>query len=50
MNRLLEVYSRGLYDSLNKENMADVVEYFQKYIELKEKKISLTMMTSSSLQ
>ena len=29
MNRLLEVYSRGLYDSLNKENMAGVVEYFQ---------------------
>ena len=29
MNRLLEVYSRGLYDSLNKENMADVVEHFQ---------------------
>ena len=29
MNRLLEVYSRGLYDSLNKENMTDVVEHFQ---------------------
>ena len=29
MNRLLEVYSRGLYDSLNKENTADVVEHFQ---------------------
>mgnify|MGYP006220597685 FL=1 len=29
MNRLLEVYSRGLYDSLNKENMAGVVEHFQ---------------------
>ena len=29
MNRLLEVYSRGLYDSLNKESMAGVVEHFQ---------------------
>ena len=29
MNRLLEVYSRGLYDSLNKENVAGVVEHFQ---------------------
>ncbi len=29
MNRLLEVYSRGLYDSLNKESIAGVVEHFQ---------------------
>ena len=29
MNRLLEVYSRGLYDSLNRENVAGVVEHFQ---------------------
>ena len=29
MNRLLEVYSRGLYDSLNNESIADVVEHFQ---------------------
>ena len=29
MNRLLEVYSRGLYDSLDKEKIADVVEHFQ---------------------
>ena len=30
MSRLLEVYSRGLYDSLNKESVTDVVEHFQK--------------------
>lgn len=29
MNRLLEVYSRGLYDSLDKEKIADVVGHFQ---------------------
>ena len=29
MSRLLEVYSKGLYDSLNKENVTDVVERFQ---------------------
>tara|TARA_Y100000992_G_scaffold237681_1_gene168451 strand:+ start:687 stop:1205 length:519 start_codon:yes stop_codon:yes gene_type:complete len=29
MNRLLEVYSRGLYDSLNNESIAVVVEHFQ---------------------
>jgi len=29
MNRLLEVYSRGLYDSLNNESIADVVKHFQ---------------------
>ena len=29
MNRLLEVYSRGLYDSLNNESIASVVEHFQ---------------------
>ena len=29
MNRLLEVYSRGLYDSLNKESITEVVEHFQ---------------------
>ena len=29
MNRLLEVYSRGLYDSLNNERIAGVVEHFQ---------------------
>ena len=29
MNRLLEVYSRGLYDSLSNESIADVVEHFQ---------------------
>ncbi len=29
MSRLLEVYSRGLYDSLNKESVKDVVEHFQ---------------------
>ena len=29
MNRLLEVYSRGLYDSLNNESIAGVVEHFQ---------------------
>ena len=29
MNRLLEVYSRGLYDSLNNESIARVVEHFQ---------------------
>ena len=29
MSRLLEVYSKGLYDSLNKENVRDVVEHFQ---------------------
>jgi F-type H+-transporting ATPase subunit delta len=29
MNRLLEVYSRGLYDSLNKESIMGVVEHFQ---------------------
>ena len=29
MSRLLEVYSRGLYDSLNKESVTDVVEHFQ---------------------
>ena len=29
MSRLLEVYSKGLYDSLNKENVTDVVEHFQ---------------------
>ena len=29
MTRLLEVYSKGLYDSLNKENVTDVVEHFQ---------------------
>jgi F-type H+-transporting ATPase subunit delta len=29
MSRLLEVYSKGLYDSLNKENITDVVEHFQ---------------------
>ena len=29
MNRLLEVYSRGLYDSLNKESITGVVEHFQ---------------------
>ena len=29
MNRLLEVYSRGLYDSLSDESIADVVEHFQ---------------------
>ena len=29
MNRLLEVYSRGLYDSLNKESITSVVEHFQ---------------------
>ena len=25
MSRLLEVYSKGLYDSLNKENVTDVI-------------------------
>ena len=29
MNRLLEVYSKGLYDSLNKESITGVVEHFQ---------------------
>ena len=29
MNRLLEVYSKGLYDSLNKESITGVVELFQ---------------------
>ena len=29
MNRVLEVYSRGLYDSMNKESMAGVVEHVQ---------------------
>ena len=29
MNRLLEVYSKGLYDSLNIENIAGVVQHFQ---------------------
>ena len=29
MSRLLEVYSKGLYDSLNKENVTDVIEHFQ---------------------
>ena len=29
MSRLLEVYPKGLYDSLNKENVTDVVEHFQ---------------------
>ena len=29
MSRLLEVYSKGLYDSLNKENLRGVVEHFQ---------------------
>ena len=29
MSRLLEVYSRGLYDSLNKESVTGVVELFQ---------------------
>jgi len=29
MNRLLEVYSRGLYDSLSKESVFAVVEHFQ---------------------
>ena len=29
MSRLLEVYSKGLYDYLNKENVTDVVEHFQ---------------------
>ena len=29
MSRLLEVYSKGLYDSLNKENVTNVVEHFQ---------------------
>ena len=29
MNRLLEVYSRGLYDSLNNESIVGVVEHFQ---------------------
>ena len=29
MSRMLEVYSKGLYDSLNKENGTDVVEHFQ---------------------
>tara|TARA_A100001388_G_C28675911_1_gene453954 strand:+ start:453 stop:971 length:519 start_codon:yes stop_codon:yes gene_type:complete len=29
MSRLLEVYSKGLYDSLNKENVKGVVEHFQ---------------------
>ena len=29
MSRLLEVYSKGLYDSLNKENVTDVGEHFQ---------------------
>ena len=29
MSRLLEVYSKGLYDSLNKESVRDVVEHFQ---------------------
>ena len=29
MSRLLEVYSKGLYDSLNKENVTGVVEHFQ---------------------
>ena len=29
MSRLLEVYSKGLYDSLNKETVTDVVEHFQ---------------------
>ena len=29
MSRLLEVYSKGLYDSLNEENVTDVVEHFQ---------------------
>ncbi len=29
MSRLLEVYSKGLYDSLNKEKVTDVVEHFQ---------------------
>ena len=29
MNRLLEVYSRGLYDSLSSEGVANAVEHFQ---------------------
>ena len=29
MNRLLEVYSKGLYDSLNIESIAGVVQHFQ---------------------
>ena len=29
MSRLLEVYSKGLYDSLDKENVTEVVEHFQ---------------------
>lgn len=29
MNRLLEVYSRGLYDSLSNEGVVAVVEHFQ---------------------
>ena len=29
MNRLLEVYSRGLYDSLSNESISAVVEHFQ---------------------
>ena len=29
MSRLLEVYSKGLYDSLNKESVTGVVELFQ---------------------
>ena len=29
MNRLLEVYSRGLYDSLSNESVFAVVEHFQ---------------------
>lgn len=29
MNRLLEVYSRGLYDSLSNEDVVAVVEHFQ---------------------
>ena len=29
MNRLLEVYSKGLYDSLNTESIAGVVQHFQ---------------------
>ena len=29
MSRLLEVYSKGLYDSLNEESVTDVVKHFQ---------------------
>jgi len=47
MNKLLEVYSKGLFNSLTNEQVGDVVELFQNITLSDPKKESFTRTSAS---